>query len=92
MYKTGKREVLQEVRGEGTMISNRRDAKGGAKEGLQELIYRFMELQVISYSISVESEARSLSIERGGKSSVSRFGHWGERKQKLSRAWGRPAG
>lgn len=33
MYKTGKREVLQEVRGEGTMISNRRDAKGGGKRG-----------------------------------------------------------
>lgn len=46
---------------------------------------------MVNYSISVESEARSSVVETGGRRSVSRFGHWGERKQKLSGAWRRPA-
>lgn len=32
---------------------------------------------MVSYSISVESEARSLSAERGGRRNVNRFRHWG---------------
>lgn len=32
---------------------------------------------MVSYSISVESEARSLSVERGGRRNVNRFRHWG---------------
>lgn len=37
---------------------------------------------MINYSISVKGKARLLSAERGGRS-VSRFGHWGERKKRL---------
>lgn len=95
MYRKGEGgKVLEDVRGDGTSISNGSEGERRTMTA-DTKVHGVAGGDTINSSLSVKGEARLLSAERGGRKSRSRFGHGGGRGEKRRRvlcAVEKPAG